>query len=85
MALRKPPSRAIIRSPMLAGKARVPLNIMCSTQWLLPVTPGRSKREPTRYHTHHEITGAMRTSLSTTVKPFFKRVLITLGCFMRKL
>ena len=26
----------------------VPLNIMCSKKWLIPVIPGRSLTEPTR-------------------------------------
>src|SRR6266513_2211527 len=77
MALRTPPSAATVRSASSPGKRRVPLNIMCSTQWLMPVFPGRSCRDPTRYHTHHDTSGAVCTSCSSTVSPFASRVLVT--------
>jgi hypothetical protein len=32
----------------LVPMTRVPLNIMCSKKWLIPVMPGLSLAEPTR-------------------------------------
>ena len=77
MAFHTPPTRETARSTLSAGKAAVPLNCMCSTQWELPVRPVRSWREPTRYQTQKLATGAVCTDFNTTVNPFRRRVLMT--------
>src|SRR5262245_48596497 len=53
--------------------AGVPLNNICSTQCEIPVLPGCSLREPTRYQTQQVATGAEWTSRSKTSMPFLSR------------
>src|SRR5437763_1161404 len=53
-------------------KVCVPLNIMCSTQWDMPVIPMCSLRAPTRYHTQKDTTGAECTSFVSKVRPLGK-------------
>ena len=43
---------------------------MCSRTWEIPVAPGRSFREPTRYSVQTVTTGAARSSLVRTLRPF---------------
>src|SRR4029453_11748071 len=50
---------------------------MCSRRWDTPVIPVCSLREPTRYQTLKLTTGAFRTSLTSTVRPFGSTVSCT--------
>ena len=54
---RVPPFFEICRNISPLPSFGVPLNSMCSTQWEIPVMPGPSLREPTRYHTQKVATG----------------------------
>ena len=58
-AFQRPPSREMALSNMPLGNFFVPLNIMCSVQWEIPVLPVGSSREPTLYHIHDEMMGAV--------------------------
>ncbi len=66
MAFQFPPSREMARSSTVDGKRGVPLNCMCSVQWEMPVKPGVSSREPTRYHSQEETSGAVWISFRKT-------------------
>src|SRR5438309_12111664 len=47
-----------------------PLNSMCSTQWVEPVMPGTSLREPIRYTTHVDSAFVSGIGRRTTFRPF---------------
>ena len=64
-----PPLREMIFEYSSGPCAFVPLNIMCSSMWLRPVTPGVSLREPTRYQTCTTVTGALWSSRSSILSP----------------
>src|SRR6266487_266484 len=49
-----------------------PLKSMCSTQWEIPVTPGLSFRDPTRYIAQQPDTGAFGISRIRTLRPLSK-------------
>src|SRR5207249_9767849 len=57
-----PPASSTRRVTSSLRIDRVPLKFMCSTQWEIPVIPGRSSRDPTRYQHQTETTGACRIS-----------------------
>ena len=59
-----------MRSYALGGTFFEPLNIMCSKKCEMPVVPGDSSRDPTRYHCQNEIAGTVWSSWSSTVSPF---------------
>ena len=69
--------KALRSRPNWIGRSFVPLNIKCSNWCEMPVIPGTSSLEPTRYHTCTLTTGAVFTSLVNTVKPLAKTVLRT--------
>ena len=49
---------------------RVPLNIMCSKRWAMPVIPGRSFTEPTLAIQPAEMLGSPRRGTMSTFSPF---------------
>ncbi len=58
-AFESPPFDSRMRSYSLGGTFFDPLNIMCSKKWEIPVIPGRSLREPTRYHCRNVHAGTL--------------------------
>jgi two-component system sensor histidine kinase TctE len=66
-ALLVPPADSRRRSNSLGPYFFEPLNIMCSKKCEIPVMPGRSLREPTRYHCQKVMVGTLWSSwVSTT-------------------
>src|SRR6266571_7123935 len=59
-----------MRSYSLGGTCFDPLNIMCSKKWEMPVMPGASLREPTRYHCQNVMVGTLWSSWVRTIRPF---------------
>ncbi len=55
--------------PALMPIERVPLNIMCSWKCEMPVMPGRSFTEPTRYARMQRISGASGRLTMSTLRP----------------
>src|SRR5690606_29403898 len=53
----------------------VPLKFMCSTQCEMPVRPGASSPEPTRYHAQSEISGDVCEGCRMTVSPLSRRAM----------
>src|SRR3990172_3417445 len=72
-----PPSRDTSLSTVARGNVLVPLNSMCSTQWLMPVIPDRSWRDPTLYQHQNVATGALWFSRRITVSPLSSTALST--------
>src|SRR4029453_14682836 len=68
-ALSWPPLPSTAGENVPLGWAGVPLNIFCSRKWARPVAPGRSSREPTRYHTCTDTRGLRRSSRMSTRRP----------------
>src|SRR3972149_2351041 len=50
----------------------LPLNIICSRRWLIPVFPGLSFLEPTLYHIWKVATGALCSSRRSPLRPLSK-------------
>src|SRR6266516_1030499 len=59
-----------MRSYSLGGTCFDPLNIMCSKKCEMPVMPGASLREPTRYHCQKVMVGTLWSSWVRTIRPF---------------
>src|SRR5438093_6843865 len=59
-----------MRSYSLGGTCFDPLNIMCSKKWEMPVIPGASLRDPTRYHCQKVMVGTLWSSCVRTTRPF---------------
>src|SRR6266545_862706 len=59
-----------MRSYCLGGTLFDPLNIMCSKKCEIPVMPGDSLREPTRYHCQKETAGTLWSSCVRMTSPF---------------
>jgi hypothetical protein len=53
------------------SKLALPENIRCSNRCAKPVLPGFSFFEPTWYHVLTATTGALWSSCTSTVRPFF--------------
>ena len=65
-----PPFDSRIRSYSLGATCFEPLNIMCSKKCEMPVMPGASLREPTRYHCQNAMVGTLWSSCVSTTRPF---------------
>ncbi len=64
-----PPRRETSRSISPFPSFPPPLNSMCSTQWVEPVMPGTSFREPIRYVTHVDRAFADGMGRRMTLRP----------------
>src|SRR5438093_9850127 len=53
-------------------KCSLPLNIRCSNRWAKPVRLGRSFFEPTWYQMFTATIGALGSSWTSRVRPFFR-------------
>src|SRR5205807_1976638 len=62
----------------------VPLKFMCSTQCDTPVRPGCSSPDPTRYQHHTDTSGAVCSSLTSTVRPLSRWAVRTLSHYMSR-
>src|SRR5712691_1910889 len=69
-AFELPPLDSRMRSYSLGGTCFDPLNIMCSKKCEMPVMPGASLREPTRYHCQKVMVGTLWSSWVRTIRPF---------------
>jgi hypothetical protein len=57
-------------------KCSEPLKTRCSKRWAKPVRPGRSFFEPTWYQTFTATMGALWSSCTTSVSPFWSRKVV---------
>src|SRR5262245_1016587 len=69
-AFETPPLLSMMRSYSLGGTFFEPLNIMCSKKCEIPVMPGPSLREPTRYHCQKVTAGTLWSSWRRMTRPF---------------
>src|SRR5690606_5938278 len=72
-----PPNFSTIPFKRWLGMLSVPLKFMCSTQCEMPVRPGRSSPDPTRYQHQTETSGEDLTSLTRILRPLSRVVDLT--------